>query len=1179
MEELRKIEVRANNGMTSMLDFAIVASPDKLVYAQVFDSTKYRASGLAAYTNSERNPILKLKEDYRTVAELRCSYEYGAYLVQASGNRMPFAASVIFCKSPEILVTAEEFLVEDMYNYFMSNYNLPMRNCADWMHYILDVAVERQYVTKNCHHYMAVPGRCMKLHGKEVPIESIIAIDFEHLTEEALKSIMSEGAKTRKLLLSDAEGYNPERVKDIEVEGIDQYLGKYIDTISKNTEESFQPLTGFAGKVEKLALKNKKPYPQQAMAVNAMTALMESGSKYGFIVAEMGTGKTMMGESFMETFGVKQAMKKYNASLEEVYRNPDMVNYRHIIMCPSHLVNTWAEDIKKEIPFAKVEILKNLKQLVAIRERGKARTNGREFYIIGKDTCKLGSSISPIPTLYKEVDIKEEVCSDCRREEHEIFVKQFGDTKCPNCGGKNWEKIKISRRPVKAMICPNCGEGLLAKVSMSMSVDEDDLRRMVLSPSSFTSHTSQNHKCYHCNSVLWGVDAENVNHFPDSVTKDYKWFKVKEYSSFSKKGTSTRFALKGYEDMAYKEPKLALGKAQYSRGRKVAPADYIAKYLKGYFDICVLDEVHKFEGAGTAQSRAAEALHKASRFTLGLTGTLTNGTAKSLFYLLFMLDPARMIKKGYQYTSAIEFTKKYGALETEFEYGGNSMEEYNSNSRGRQLTSQKVKPGISPLIYAEFLLDKAVFLNISDFSNFLPEFHEEVVLVDEYEDVLSSYRSAMGELKSYVRSVESGAALAGMLSLGLSYTDKPYGRLPIMATKSEGTVLANLDHLDRYEKCLLKKEEKLIEIVKKEVAEGRNMFIFATYTGKAEANITYRLKNVLEEHCNLKGAVQVMESSSPSAEKRAEWIHRKASEGVKVFICNPALVETGLDFKFDYEGKTYNYPTILFYQIDYKLATFWQASRRAFRLNQTEECRNYYFATNGTAQEMVLQIMTEKQMSASALQGNFSMEGLQAMSSSSDAQTLLIKSLLEESSDTSMDLASKFDVLNEASSNSEQLDSSVLEEYRSVKNFYELTGLNTDSLGEVASAEPVYAAGLFDTEDMEVSAVSTTVENIEKAAESFKKEEVAKDTPQNGFFDEDIFGGGFGTGFGLGDGFGFSDFGFGTAETSETANQTLDFNVEKAEEKSAKPKKKSRKKRNDFEAVMGQDSLFGVFGA
>ena len=120
---------------------------------------------------------------------------------------------------------------------------------------------------------------------------------------------------------------------------------------------------------------------------------------------------------------------------------------------------------------------------------------------------------------------------------------------------------------------------------------------------------------------------------------------------------------------------------------------------------------------------------------------------------------------------------------------------------------------------------------------------------------------------------------------------------------------------------MLAKERRLIELIKKEQTENRNCFVFAEYTGNPSTCITYRLKAIIEKHCNLKGKVVILESSSPSADKREEWIHKKAEEGTKVFITNPRNTETGLDFCFKKNGVLYNYPTIIFYQT--KLCALW----------------------------------------------------------------------------------------------------------------------------------------------------------------------------------------------------------------------------------------------------------------
>ena len=39
-----------------------------------------------------------------------------------------------------------------------------------------------------------------------------------------------------------------------------------------------------------------------------------------------------------------------------------------------------------------------------------------------------------------------------------------------------------------------------------------------------------------------------------------------------------------------------------------------------------------------------------------------------------------------------------------------------------------------------------------------------------------------------------------------------------------------------------------------------------------------------------------MKASSPSSAKRESWMYKMTEEDMKVMICNPSLVETGLDF-------------------------------------------------------------------------------------------------------------------------------------------------------------------------------------------------------------------------------------------------------------------------------------------
>ena len=386
--------------------------------------------------------------------------------------------------------------------------------------------------------------------------------------------------------------------------------------------------------------------------------------------------------------------------------------------------------------------------------------------------------------------------------------------------------------------------------------------------------------------------------------------------------------------------------------RRVAPAHFIKKYLKGYFDFAILDEVHKFEGEGTAQANAAMALVKASRWQLGLTGTIANGAATCLFSLLWLLEPARMVKKGWKRNETIRFAEEYGTVETTFEARPGCG---NKCSRGRQISQPHVKPGISPRLFLDFLIDRAVFMDITDMGAELPPLKESIEIVDMPKDVSASYGKLIDTLKRSLRSHEGMSALSNILQMGLSYPDKPFDRAPIMSTKIENQCLAMPDNLEQYKTKLLPKEERLVSLIRSEMNEGRNCFVYVSYTGAGDANVIDRLGELIERECGLKGRVCVIQSSTPQAKEREAYIKKKAAEGIKVFLINPKCCETGLDFCFNYEGQFYNFPTLIFYQISYELSVLWQASRRHYRANQTKECRTYWFAYSGTLQAAALQ--------------------------------------------------------------------------------------------------------------------------------------------------------------------------------------------------------------------------------
>ncbi len=951
------------------------------------------------------------------------SYKVAVTTVKNGRSRFYSGLAISEAIGNTYLITTKDDILEDFYNLLMKRFSLPL--LKEWMPYILAQCEDRRHAIKQAEWNFKTFGddeRVVTFNGRSCYLKDLIGYSV-FMSEEQLELIVSEGLQKGDIRISN------KRSEPLEFKDFNDYITKYGKSLVHNLEQEITPLTELKPVVDGTALYNMRLFPQQAAAVNGIISLRKSGSKYGLLNEGMGVGKTIQALSVVEGYFNEKYMTKHACSLKETLESGE-VAYRSIIMCPGHLVNKWAATIEEEIPQAKAIVVNDFSQLVRLRAHGKER-DGKEYYIMSKDFAKLDSFSEPIPTKVVSKHAYIKICKACREDSGlHTKAKGYGMKKCPECGGTEWIKERVHGMPFRGLICPDCGE-LLIKSNMDAEKDRDEMENLVLTPADFANQTSANSVCYHCGAQLWGVSSKvmttgaNSEWFESMASRKKAWWKIRHYKNFARKNYTNSYVLKrfegdrvGLDDYIMRTPMpddwYELKEPSYGP-RKYAPAKFIKKYLRGYFDFLILDEVHKFEGAGSAQACAAHSLMKASDFTLGLTGTLLNGMASSIFYLLFMLDPSRMKKKGFEYNGVMEFSKQYGCVETVHEADDDDTEyRRNSSSRGKQIGQPRVKPGISPLVYVDFLLDKAVFLDLSDLSKYLPKLYEKVEIIPQEKDTAEGYQRTIDILKASLRRPEGKKMMSYVLNFGLSYPDKPYGRKPIMSITMNDVLVANPENCEQYAsgEVLLNKEQRLIEIVQDELESGRNAFIFCSYTGDAESNVTERLKSLIERYCNLKGRVQIITASNPQAVKREEWMHEKAADGMKVFICNPKVVETGLDFCFKHLDEVYNYPTLIFYQMSYELAVLWQASRRAYRLNQKEECRNYYLCYEGTLQQVAVQLMAEKQVATSAIQGKFSAEGLASMANGIDPRVKLAQALADGDTGDRESIENMFDVLN-----------------------------------------------------------------------------------------------------------------------------------------------------------------------
>jgi hypothetical protein len=430
----------------------------------------------------------------------------------------------------------------------------------------------------------------------------------------------------------------------------------------------------------------------------------------------------------------------------------------------------------------------------------------------------------------------------------------------------------------------------------------------------------------------------------------------------------------------------ALWQADGAKVRRYAPVDFIGRYLKGFFDYGVADEVHELKG-DTAQGAALGTIASCARRSVILTGTLNGGYADELFNILFRLNARKMLAEGFAHGDAgvRAFSETYGVLEkvTTIDPADNACSE-----KPKVATRVRRRPGASPLLFGRFLMELGAFVSLEDISDALPPCEEEVVTVEMDAALAQAYKGLEEDITAALKEHQGNQSV---MSTGLNalmlYPDRPFqlGTLYGYATnpetgERERFVIA--DPPDLAEDTLYAKERRLVEEVRAELKQGRRCQIYAVYTQKRD--VTQRLKNFLS-HEGIR--VEVLTTTVPP-EAREAWYERHLKAGMQVCIAHPRLVATGLDLL--------QFPNIFFYESGYSVYVLRQASRRSWRIGQKQPVRVKYLAYAGTMQENCLRLMGKKLLVSLAMEGKFAANGLQTLDDDGDMLTAMARELVTQ---------------------------------------------------------------------------------------------------------------------------------------------------------------------------------------
>lgn len=419
----------------------------------------------------------------------------------------------------------------------------------------------------------------------------------------------------------------------------------------------------------------------------------------------------------------------------------------------------------------------------------------------------------------------------------------------------------------------------------------------------------------------------------------------------------------------------------FDQARRWSIAEYISKHCKGKFKLLIADEVHQFKGQSSDRGIAFHQLVTACKWTLTLTGTFFGGKSTSIFWLLYRLNAG--VRRDFSFNEETRWAKLYGVLESKVKRRDDDGEDGIFTGNRRRHSKAKEQPGISPAIINR-LLDTTVFLSLKDLGIQLPGYQEEVITLDMPDTQGHQYYGMDRFLKQ--QAMDDNRYLSVWLQWSLARPNSGFRDEAVIVEgiddegKKTGlkTNLMDLPAVVDPDTEGLPKETWLANYCLAERQQGRKVLVYMRQTGTRD--IQDRVQAVLEKA----GLRVTVLHGSIDPRKREEWI-AKRTPATDVLICNPKLVETGLDL--------IAYSTVIFYEIEYSLYTLWQAVRRVWRLGQTQAVKALFSVYEGAMESVALALMGRKMKAAQLLYGD-EVGGAIVPESEGDFLTQLARELL-----------------------------------------------------------------------------------------------------------------------------------------------------------------------------------------
>ncbi len=408
---------------------------------------------------------------------------------------------------------------------------------------------------------------------------------------------------------------------------------------------------------------------------------------------------------------------------------------------------------------------------------------------------------------------------------------------------------------------------------------------------------------------------------------------------------------------------------------------YIRLLKRIPFDLAIFDEVHNAANLMSNQGTAFIRLAATAKKVLALTATVTNGMAKSVYNILWGLNPQQMRDAGWEMKSATDFQTKYGAFKEV-----RKTDEKNRHRESERVTTYDTA-GISPaaLIYT---LPNFVNVDSDDFDD-LPPVEREVIKCQSHALVETCHRSIENIIDNAELPPEdllAAAAVRNAAFLRVSDTFRHYDDELKLRDVSLGTLhRLSLPDGER----LLEKEEKLIGIAQGVIDRGERLLVYTGNTQKIDMRPV--LKRILRDNVQ-GGSIEIL-PDSVVPERLVEWFEQVTAQ---VVVVSFHRVATGLNLSQFNNLVWYDYTsnTRLAEQGDGRIRRVNTADIHRAQFGEVRPVR-YWYLTSSEVQALQLAYTLEKRMVAKLAEGETPDIDPAECSSSQSFSSLMTKALKE----------------------------------------------------------------------------------------------------------------------------------------------------------------------------------------